>query len=410
MKMSAHVDKQPIDQSGGSEARRVRLAAAPSTAPDMLLCLATDPATMVRAAVAINPAASTTVDRMLAADSDARVRTLLGRKLANLLPSLTGDQCAKLQQQTLVTLGYLVADEVVRVRATIADVVKSMPDAPHELIMRLAQDTAIAVCEPVIRLSPLLSTEDLLALVAAPPSPHTQIAVATRPNLPESVSDTIANSANVDAITALLANQSAAIREATLDALVARAGEHECWHAPLVRRPRLSAHAARALSEIVATRLLDELARRTDLDADVNHDLRRRLSERLHGEAPAPGGPDAEQAMAVVRQLAVAGALDESALIDAARRGEARMATAMLAVAAEVPAAVVDRAVTLRSAKGIVSLIWKAGFSMRSAAPMQMLLARLSPAMILRATRSGEFPLGVEEMRWHLEFLTRGGK
>ena len=88
-------------------------------------------------------------------------------------------------------------------------------------------------------------------------------------------------------------------------------------------------------------------------------------------------------------------------------RGEARIAGAMLAVAAAVPVAVVDRAARLRSAKGLVSLIWKAGFTMRCAAPVQMLLARLAPANTLRATSSGGFPLAVDEMRWQLGFLTQ---
>jgi uncharacterized protein (DUF2336 family) len=264
------------------------------------------------------------------------------------------------------------------------------------------------VCDPVIRLSPLLTTEDLLVLIAAAPSPYTATAVASRPNLPEAVSDTIAAGEDADAIAALLANGSAAIREATLDALIARAPDHARWHAPLVRRPRLSARPARALSEIVATHLLDELARRADLDPGVAVDLRRRLSSRLRADQAAAGaGVDASKAMAVANRLADAGALDEEALIDAVHRGEARVATAMLAVAAEVPAAVVDRAARLRSAKGLVSLIWKAGFTMRCAPPVQMLLARLAPANTLRATASGDFPLAVEEMRWQLGFLTQ---
>lgn len=388
------------------EAHRVRLAAAPGTAPDTLLGLASDPDVLVRAAVAINPSAPPPVDRLLAADPDARVRTLLARKLANLLPSLSGARSEHLQEQALATLGDLVADEVVRVRAAIADIVKGMPDAPHELIMRLAQDSALAVCDPVIRLSPLLSTEDLLALVATAPSPHTATAVASRPDLPETVSDTIAAGADTGAIAALLANGSAAIREATLDALIERAPENASWHAPLVRRPKLSARAANALSEFVATRLLDELARRGDLEPEVNRDLRRRLGERLRTEAPGAAA-DGQAALAVAKGLAEAGALDEDALLEAIDRGEARIAGAMLAVAAAVPVAVVDRAARLRSAKGLVSLIWKAGFTMRCAAPVQMLLARLAPANTLRATSSGGFPLAVDEMRWQLGFLTQ---
>jgi hypothetical protein len=70
---------------------------------------------------------------------------------------------------------------------------------------------------------------------------------------------------------------------------------------------------------------------------------------------------------------------------------------------------VVDRASTLRSAKGMVSLVWKAGFTMRVAVALQTLLARLAPDAVLTAGPGGGFPLAVEEMRWQLEFLARMG-
>ena len=113
--------------------------------------------------------------------------------------------------------------------------------------------------------------------------------------------------------------------------------------------------------------------------------------------------------MIEARLLADAGRLDESALLGAVRRGEARMATALLAVAADLPASVIDSAATLRSAKGLISLLWKAGFTMRVAGPVQMLLARLPPNTVLRATTSGGFPLTGEEMRWQINFLLHPG-
>ena len=68
-----------------------------------------------------------------------------------------------------------------------------------------------------------------------------------------------------------------------------------------------------------------------------------------------------------------------------------------------------DRASSLRSAKGLVSLVWKAGFTMRVAVALQILLARLAPDTVLTAGPGGSFPLAVEEMRWQLEFLSRMG-
>ena len=398
-----------VDISG--IAARVRLGASRETAPDLLLTLAADEAVTVRAAVAMNAATPLQVDRLLALDQDERVRTLLARKLASLLPSLSDGERNELQTHAMATLSSLVADEAVRVRAAIADVVKEMAEAPRGLVLRLAGDAAVSVCDPVIRLSPLLTPEDLIALLEAAPSPATAVAIARRHGLPDTVSDAVAATAQTPAITALLSNQSAAVREATLDALILRAGETTEWQAPLVRRPLLSAAAARALSEVVATHLLDELCNRADLDPALINELRGQLLRRLESTTPKPRRePDIEQAMEQARRMYADSLLDESRLLEVAQRGEARLATAMLAVAADVPVSVVDRAATLRSAKGLISLVWRAGFSMRAAGPLQTLLARLSPDVILRATANGGFPLAVEEMRWQLDFLTRMGR
>ncbi len=108
---------------------------------------------------------------------------------------------------------------------------------------------------------------------------------------PEAVTDVIAASTDTTAIRALLANPSAAIRESTLDALIGRAALQPDWHAPLVHRPSLSDHAARALSEIVAAHLLEALANRTDLRPETIRTLKSRLAARLAQDAPRrPGG------------------------------------------------------------------------------------------------------------------------
>ena len=203
-------DRSPVDM-----AARVRLGASPQTAPELLLALAADPAVTVRAAVAMNAAAPCKVDQLLARDADERVRTLLARKLGSLIPSLPAEERDRLQGQALATLTQLVADEAVRVRSAIADAVKEMPDAPRDLILKLAYDSAMTVCDPVIRLSPLLTAEDLLALLSARPSTATATAVASRPGLSETIADAVAATSDTGAITALLANSSAAIREAT---------------------------------------------------------------------------------------------------------------------------------------------------------------------------------------------------
>jgi uncharacterized protein (DUF2336 family) len=395
------------------EAARVRLGAGAATNADVLIDLSNDTSVTVRAALALNTAAPPRVNEVLAADSDERVRILLARKLTALVPGLSAAEHARLHQETWDTLKALVADEAVRVRAIIAEAVKELPDAPRGLIRQLAHDTEKSVFEPVIRLSPLLTTEDLLTLVAMAPAAGTVLAVAHRAELEPVVSDAIAASADGTAIRALLANPSAQIREATLDVLVARSVNHPDWHEPLVRRPSLPPRAARMLSELLATHLLAELATRADLPPSLAEELRRRIAVRL---APVPEPPTApldttaEDALAQARATAARGELVEETLLAAARRGETRYAAALLALAADTSVSVVDRASSLRSAKGLVSLVWKAGFTMQVAVALQTLLARLAPEAVLTAGQSGGFPLAVEEMRWQLDFLGRMGR
>jgi hypothetical protein len=209
----------------------------------------------------------------------------------------------------------------------------------------------------------------------------------------------------------MLENQGAAIREATLDALIERAAGQGAWHEPLVRRPALNARAATALSQIVATHQLGILADRTDLAPETRRHLRRRLAERL-GPAPKTHVEDLtlDEAMAEARVMFEEDQLTEAALLEAAGRGDHLLAMAMLAVAADVPVELVERATTLRTAKGLVSLAWKAGFSMRTAVTLQALLAHIAPPAILRPGGAGGFPLAADEMRWQLDFLAKTGR
>src|SRR5262249_6033953 len=154
-------------------------------------------------------AAPTEANDVLVHDRDEKVRILLARKLAALLPELSPVEHAHLYRETWNTLQALAADEASRVRAIIADAVKDFPEAPHALILRLAGDIDASVCDPVIRLSPLLTAQDLVALVAAAPSAGTILAVARRADLDPAVSDAIAQTSNAAAILALLSNRSA---------------------------------------------------------------------------------------------------------------------------------------------------------------------------------------------------------
>src|SRR5690242_987509 len=144
----------------------------------------------------MNPAAPPEVNIVLAGDHDEKVRLLLASKLAALLPGLSQANQTSLYEQTWATLSILVEDEVTRIRAIIAEAAKDLADAPHDVVLSLARDPEVSVYEPVIRLSPLLTTDDLISLITDAPGHDTVTAVANRPDLAPLVSDAIAASAD----------------------------------------------------------------------------------------------------------------------------------------------------------------------------------------------------------------------
>jgi uncharacterized protein (DUF2336 family) len=397
-----------------NEVTRVRQGACETTSPDILYQLACDPSVTVRASLALNPALPDEVTAILKADTDIRVRTILSRRLAALTPALPDETRQQVQKDAVAALTAMVAEAALRVRGSISEAVRDMPDGPREIILRLAHDPAIMVCEPVILFSPMLTQEDLVVLIASGPPPTTVQAVANRPRIGTAVSDAIVGSADPAAICALLRNHTAQIREATLDALAAQSEEQTDWQEPLVRRPHLPVRAQRMLAEIVTGHLLDVLAARDDLDPKVGTMLRsaleRSTQDRFDPSRDRPGSADLNTTTALTRAQALlqSGQLDDRAILDALRRNADLEASAMLAVKGGVTVPVIDRACGLRSAKAVVSLAWKAGFSAQTAVILQTMLARLAPGEVLRPGPDACFPLTEDEMRWQLAFLGAG--
>ena len=376
---------------------RVRRAARADCSIAALRELAHDPEIIVRATVALNKSCDPGVDAILAADGDERVRALLGGRIARLLPDLDPEEQCDAARHVHATLTMLATDHATRVRAAIADEIATMEAAPRALVLHLARDLAGEVSDQVIRLSPVLRDTDLLALLATPTSPQTAESIASRKKLSSVVADVIVQQADAATIRALLSNQSACIRETTLDALVGRAPHHLDWHAPLVRRPSLSAHAVSALSGFIASDLLRILAGRVDLEPTQLEMLSQRLA--------ALSSDGDEALLATARHLQTESQLTEARLQDALTDGDSRLLLALLAVSSGVSLRMIDRVLELRSAKALVSLVWRSGFSMGLATEIQRSLCQFGPDTLIHPTSEGGFPLSRDEMGWQIELM-----
>lgn len=397
---------------------RQRLAARKDLRPEVLYYLAEDDCPEVRIEIVANDKTPAPAHQLLAHDTDERVRCDLAYKIARLTPELSAEEQSRLQQVTYEILEILARDQLVRVRQILAETLKDMTSAPQSVIKKLAMDIELCVAAPVLEFSPLLTDEDLLEIINCGPVQGSLSAISRRATVSAQVSDTIVDCDDIPAITRLLANPSAQIREETLDMLVERSAKIKEWQSPLTHRPHLPMKVARKLATFVANSLLGVLQARSDLDSETMREVALMVHRRL--DAPEPQDHifngvasvhidgdhgDGKALSDHVQQLHAQGRLDEEAVSNALKERNTEFVTEALALKAAVSAQMIDKVVSAQSAKGITALAWKAGFSMRFAVKLQTGLARVGPRDIINAKNGIEYPLSEDEMEWLIEFF-----
>ncbi|MDP6951950.1 MAG: DUF2336 domain-containing protein, partial [Alphaproteobacteria bacterium] len=264
---------------------RERLARRTDVAPEILYYLAEDDDLDVRRAIAGNKAAPRQADLLLVADPSQDVRIDLARKIGELTPELSLGERNRLSALAGTALRELANDALPEIRSIIAESIKDMDSAPHDLVRQLAHDVELVVAAPILEYSPLLTDDDLLEIINSDPVQGGLSAISRRANLPETVSDAVAATDDEEAITHLLGNQSAQIREETLDALIDQAQGHEPWHRPLAARPNLSAKAVGNIARLVSAAVLREMEQSNRLSPEMARLVASKVEQRLDGNA-----------------------------------------------------------------------------------------------------------------------------
>jgi hypothetical protein len=272
-------------------ATRAMLARNATTPHEVLAFLSKDEEPRVRASVIANTRAPFSVLQGLTEDENISVREALARRVADILPSLTSSSHDRLANIVQPILLRLVADVAEQVRFIIADAAKHLSTVPRDAVLRLATDTEIRVAEPVIRLSPLLHEDDLLALVASPPVNATLHAIARRIGIGEAVTDALIAQGDRLAIGLMLENSSAKIRQASMDDVLNRARFNPEWFPSLMARPALTPDTSIRLASVVVDTLLRPLMQRQDVDPALLFRIRQCVADRLG--LPQPNLPGA---------------------------------------------------------------------------------------------------------------------
>lgn len=380
-----------------TRAEQDKLAGNTDAGADVLHYLAENGAAATRRAVAANPSASPESNRLLANDLDHNVRAELARKIGHLFPGLLAVEQQQLRDLTISTLEQLAKDEVTAVRAALAEEIAHHDCIPKSVITQLANDSAPAVCVPVLEHSPLLDDRDLIAIVVAGRASTVLSAVARRNRLSEDVSDAVAATLDVEAVSALLANTDAVIRTKTLDRIISNAAEVAEWHGSLVMRAELSAKSMRRLARFVASALIDDMACRAEIDEATRKHLKKKFADRKKVEEKTE--------TAQFEAARKAGKVDETFVANAVENCRKEAVVKALAVLARVDEETVRRILDSRSAKAATSIVWRAGLSMRVALKLQTQVMRLPGRDLLPARGGIDFPLTEDEMRWHLQIF-----
>lgn len=333
---------------------------------------------------------------------DEEVRWEIARKISLLVPDLEESKKDILLDHVFNVLLLLAADQAVRVRRMIAEELRYSYRAPAELVKRLAWDEELEVAAPVLECSPLLGDRDLLEIIANSNVPGVKEAIAKRRDVSAVVSDAIVNSTlrakvsevDVRAIHTLLSNKNARFNENTLEAIAEQAQEHEIWHEDLVARPELTTRVVNKVAHFISHAMLEQLQERQLIAPDVSKELSATISYRLqHQQVDWEKEADARAI-----DIFTHGELNQEAVMQALEKGDQEFVIASISLLSNIPKLVVKDMVLAGEALSLVSLAWKAGFTVRDSIPLQSKLGKVGPTQIAYAKEGEYFPFTDDEM------------
>jgi len=387
---------------------KIKLASQEDTKPEVLYYLASDQSPTIRRKVAVNKGTPHQADELLVTDEDTEVRQELARKIARMLPELKEDEVAKIREQAIKILEKLANDQLPQVRRIVSEELKSFDCVPKHIIMHLAGDDHLNVCAPVLEYSPLLNTEDLKEIIAVTTVQGALKAISRRCYVDEEISDAITSSLDIPAVSSLLANKNAQIRESTLDAIINQAEEMEELHHPLVNYANLSIRAIRRIAGFVASSLVDQMITSHNLDKDVAEDLLDRVRERIKDADGGDGGENADTLAEQARSLHNKGMLDDAFIENVVKNRQRELLFHCLSEMAKMPVASIRKILTSKKARRVVALAWRCDLNMRTAIKIQQEIACIPASQVLNAKGGSDYPLSKVDMTYDLALYDGG--
>ena len=204
------------------------------------------------------------VERLLH-ESSAEFRAETVAKIA--VEYETGDMDDGARQIAEDIFRHLARDVEVRVRQALSENLKESRIVPHDVALTLAKDV-IAVAEPILKSSQVLTDEDLVEIIETQPA-ASLVAIAQRATVPEAVSEALVDNGDEIVVVTLVANQGAEVSETTFGKVLDTYPENDKVKESVVRREKLPVKLAERLVTMVSAHLQEHLVKNHELSPEV---------------------------------------------------------------------------------------------------------------------------------------------
>ncbi len=194
--------------------------------------------------------------RTLVRGVTADERAIAAHKLCRRIDAGLGEED---REAAAEVLRLMALDAAELVRRALAVTLKTSRELPHDVAVRLAHDVE-SVATPVLTFSPVLTDEDLAAIVALPDAVK-QLAGARRPALSEAVTTALVRHAGEEAVKTACANDNAHFSEAALGSAMERFADSNALASAMALRkilpPAICERLVSRVSESVRQQLVD---------------------------------------------------------------------------------------------------------------------------------------------------------
>lgn len=225
-------------------------------------------------------------------------------------------------------LRQIIHDVEMSVRRELANRLVKVRNAPHDLVMTLANDE-IEVAHPILIDSDILHDADLVEIIQHRTMQH-QLAIAMRKYLSESVTDALVETGNSDVIKTMLENPNARLSKTTMEYLVEQAKRMDTYQNPLLRRPDLEPDLAKRMYWWVSAALRQHIVEHFDIDpAELDETIETTVKDLMSTEtAPASS---ASKPIELAEHLDKEGKITADLMVKVLRQGEIPLFEAMFA-------------------------------------------------------------------------------